>query len=137
MKYLSKINTHKILSLILWFIALHSFIVGIGLITMPSNIIEYLGFTSGGDRFFQEQGGMFHIIMAAAYTLPAIKINKFESLILFAIVVKISATIFLFVYYFFASRILIVLLSGITDFLMAVVILLVYILYRQQNRQIN
>ena len=132
-----KINDGKILSLVLWLIALHSFVVGIGLITMPLSIIEFLGFNSGGDRFFQDQGGMFHIIMAVAYSLPALKISKFESLVLFAIIVKFSATIFLFIYYFFANRILIVLLSGVTDCLMAVVIMLAYILYHQQYQKVH
>ncbi len=132
-----KINDDKILSLVLWLIALHSFIVGAGLIAMPSKIIELLGFNSGGDRFFQEQGGMFHIIMVVAYSLPALKISKFESMVLFAIIVKFSATIFLFSYYFFANRILIVLLSGITDCLMAMVIMLAYILYRKQYQRVH
>lgn len=132
-----KINNRKILSLVLWFIALHSLVVGIGLIAMPPKIIEFLGFNSGGDRFFPAQGGMFHIIMAIAYSLPALRISKFEALVLFSIIVKFSATIFLFFYYFFATGILIVLLSGITDLLMGVLILLAYILYRQQNQGIH
>lgn len=132
-----KINNGKILSFILWLIAFHSFIVGIGLLTMPSNIIEFLGFNSSGDRFFQDQGGMFHIIMAIAYSLPAIRIRKFASLVILSIIVKFSATIFLFYYYFFTTRILIVLLSGITDCLMAVVIMPAYILYRQQYQAIH
>lgn len=132
-----KIKHGKILSLVLWLIALHSFFVGVGLLTMPSKIIEFLGFNSGGDRFFPDQGGMFHIIMAIAYSLPAIKISKFESLVIFSIIVKFSATIFLSFYYFFASSILIVLLSGITDWLMGVAIILTYILYRQQHQGIH
>ena len=129
---MKKIDHGNILSMILWLIALHSFIVGIGLIVMPPHLMEFLGFNSCGDRFFQCQGGLFHIVMAVAYSLAALKTSKFECLILFSIIVKFSATIFLFIYYFFAAQIWMVLLSGITDCLMGIVILLEYALYRQK-----
>ena len=127
---MKKINHGNILSMILWLIALHSFIVGIGLIVMPPQLMEFLGFNSLGDRFFQSQGGVFHIVMA--YSLAALRTSRFECLILFSIIVKFSATIFLFIYYFFAAQIWMVLLSGITDCLMGIVILLEYALYRQK-----
>ena len=129
---MKKINHGNILSMILWLIALHSFIVGIGLIVMPPQLMEFLGFNSLGDRFFQSQGGVFHIVMAIAYSLAALRTSRFECLILFSIIVKFSATIFLFIYYFFAAQIWMVLLSGITDCLMGIVILLEYALYRQK-----
>jgi len=131
---MNKIDHSTILSMILWLIAFHSFIVGIGLIAMPPQLMELLGFNSGGDRFFPSQGGVFHIVMAVAYSLAALRTSRFECLIIFSIIVKFSATIFLFVYYFFAVQIWMVLLSGITDCLMGIVILWAYLLYRQKNQ---
>jgi uncharacterized membrane protein YbhN (UPF0104 family) len=64
-------DRRKILSVILWLIAVHSFTVGVGMILMPTALIEFLGFKSGLDRFFSYQGGVFHIIMAVAYLLAA------------------------------------------------------------------
>jgi hypothetical protein len=123
---MKKIDHGNILSMILWLVALHSFIVGIGLIVMPPQL------NSGGDRFFQSQGGVFHIVMTIAYSLAALRTSRFECLILFSIIVKFSATIFLFIYYFFAVQIWMVLLSGITDCLMGIVILWMYVLYSQK-----
>jgi hypothetical protein len=126
----------KSLSIILWLIALHSFFVGIGLIVMPIPVMEFLGYNSCADRFFPTQGGVFHIIMAIAYSLAALRTKRFECMILFSIIVKFSATFFLFTYYFLVSPIWMVLLSGITDCLMGIVILWAYLLYRQKNQNL-
>jgi hypothetical protein len=128
-------NNSKILSILLWLIALHSFFVGIGLIVMPLPVMEFLGYNSCADRFFPTQGGVFHIIMAIAYSLAALRTKRFECMILFSIIVKFSATIFLFAYYFLVSQIWMVLLSGITDCLMAIAILWAYNLYKKQNQK--
>jgi hypothetical protein len=73
---MKKIDHGNILSMIMWLIALHSFIAGIGLIVMPPQLMESLGFNSGGDRFFQSQVGVFHIVMAIAYSLAAFHVRK-------------------------------------------------------------
>jgi hypothetical protein len=123
-------DRRKILSVILWLIAVHSFTVGVGMILMPTALIEFLGFKSGLDRFFSYQGGVFHIIMAVAYLLAAQRAGRFEVLILFSIIVKLSATVFLFIYYLFVTQILLVLFSGVTDFLMGISVLWAYTSYK-------
>jgi hypothetical protein len=122
-------DRRKILSVILWLIAVHSFTVGVGMILMPTALMEFLGFKSGLDRFFSYQGGVFHIIMAVAYLLAAQRSERFEVLVLFSIIVKFSATVFLFVYYLFAAQLLLVLFSGVTDFLMGIALLWAYTSY--------
>jgi hypothetical protein len=103
--------------------------VGVGMILMPTALIEFLGFKSGFDRFFSYQGGVFHIIMAVAYLLAAQRAERFEILILFSIIVKFSATVFLFIYYLFVAQILLVLFSGVSDFLMGIALLWAYTFY--------
>lgn len=129
------INHGKILSIILWLVALHSFFVGVGLIVMPLPAMEFLGFHFCADRFFPTQGGVFHIVMAIAYSLAALRTKRFECMILFSIIVKFSATIFLFIYYILVSQIWMVLLSGITDSLMAIAILWAHCSYKKKNQK--
>ncbi len=122
--------SEKRLSILLWLIAVHSFIVGVGLIVMPAELMEYLGFNPTIERFFPSQGGVFHIAMSVAYALPAFNIKKFEQLIRFSIIVKVIATLFLFTYYFFFDPILLILFSGITDFMMAITLYIIFTLYK-------
>jgi hypothetical protein len=116
----------KILAVYLWLIAFHSFIVGIGLIILPSSAFEFLGFKLSFDRFFSTQGGVFHVAMSVGYGMAAYDLNRFSQLIIFTIIVKFIATIFLFVYFVVADSQSIVLLSGVSDFLMGIIVLFLY-----------
>jgi len=120
------IKADKILSVFLWLVAIHSFLVGIGLIVLPSSAFEFLGFISTFDRFFSTQGGVFHIAMAVGYAMAAYDLKRFKSLIVFSIIVKFIATIFLILYYIIISPQLLIVLSGISDFLMGLVIFYLY-----------
>lgn len=116
----------KYLSIFLWLVTIHSFFVGVGLILLPDSFLDFFGYNECTERFFPSQGGVFHIAMAVGYAMAAYNLKRYECLIIFSIVVKFMATIFLFTYFIFVSSIWLVLLSGISDFLMGSIILLLY-----------
>jgi len=118
------INPCKALSIILWLIAIHSFIVGLGLVFMPADILEIFGFTVA-EKFFSAQGGVFHIVVCMVYIGGAIDIVNNKLLIYISIAAKFIATFFLLFYYFVITDIWVVLFSGLGDFLMGLIILLV------------
>ncbi|MFZ1519905.1 MAG: hypothetical protein WAU11_14075 [Ignavibacteriaceae bacterium] len=116
----------KILSVFLWLVAIHSFLVGIGLIVLPTSVFKFLGYESTFDRFFSTQGGVFHIVMAIGYAMAGYDKKRFECLIIFSIIVKFIATLFLIIYFILISSQLLIVLSGISDFMMCLVILFLY-----------
>ena len=59
------------------------------------------------------------------------KIGKSDEIITFAIVAKFIATLFLLSYFFFKNPIWMVLISGIGDFLMGVVLLVIFHNYKK------
>lgn len=120
-------NYGKILSIFLWLVALHSLLVGFGLIVMPGSLMEWLGYGSCNERFFRSQGGVFHIAMAVGYALAAYNVKRFECLVIFSVVVKLIATVFLFSYSFFVKFLHVIILSGVSDFFMGVVILVLFV----------
>ena len=70
--------------------------------------------------------------MSVAYLLAAVALERFAALVLFAIVAKLMAAMFLFVYYFAVDGIWIVLLSGIGDGVMGLALLLAFRAYRRR-----
>lgn len=127
------LKVDKLLSVFLLLVTFHSIVVGLGLILLPSSIFQYLGFNPTFDRFFSTQGGVFHIAMSFCYGLAAINTKKFEYLIVFTIIVKFIATIFLTAYYFLITDNLIIILSGVTDFLTAFIVIMLYKKLRRFN----
>ena len=117
------LKSDKILSLFLWLVAIHSFLVGIGLIFSPSEVFEFLGFNSTFDRFFSTQGGVFHIAMAVCYGMAAVNLVKYKQLIIFSIIVKFIATVFLLSYFLIISSQWMIIFSAISDFLMGTILL--------------
>ncbi len=122
-----KMAAEKRLQWLLYFMAIHSFGVGIGLILQPESLMRLLGFPEITQPFFPAQGGIFHLIMAAAYFLAGWDRNKYSSLITFSIFVKTVATFFLFSFYIFIKAVPLLILSGAGDGMMA---LLLYLFYR-------
>ncbi len=112
----------KRLSILLWLVGIHSFIVGIGLIAHPEPVLAYWGFSRVTENFFPAQGGVFHVLMAIGYVMAALNLEQNRGLVVFSIIVKGLATVFLFTYYFAVEPISLVLLSGIVDGLMALLI---------------
>lgn len=114
----------KLLSTVLWLVALHSIAMGLALIVQPTLLMKLSGFSPECERFFPAQGGVFHILMAVAYVMGATDIEKYHYLIVFSIIVKTLATLFLMVYCFAVEFKWIVLLSGIGDGVMGLIIFL-------------
>ncbi len=121
----------KLLSTVLWLIAVHSIAIGLLLITQPAVLMELAGFNAKCEQFFPAQGGVFHLLMALAYSMGAANIRKYHYLIVFSIIVKAVATVFLLVYCFTVELKWVILLSGITDAAMGLMIFaaLQYYLY--------
>lgn len=122
----------KLLSIFLFLVALHSICVGIGLIIFPSSLFVALGFEQTFDRFFSTQGGVFHIAMAVCYVMAGYDKIKFKELIIFSIIVKFIATIFLTLYFILISSKWLIIASAASDFLMAIII---YYLYQKLNAE--
>jgi hypothetical protein len=121
----------------LWLIAIHSICFGISLVIMPVPVIEFFGFRLI-EKFFADQGGVFHLIVAVAYVWAALDLENSFKLIVLAVVTKFTAAIFLVCYFLFIGPIIMVLFSGIIDFLMGLAVLLLYLRYRQQeNLQVS
>lgn len=123
---MKSINYEKILSFFLWFVALHSLSVGLGLIIMPDSFMKSLGYEFCNERFFRSQGGVFHIAMAVGYAMVAYNLKRFECIVIFSIVVKLIAAVFLFSYSLFINPLIVIVLSGISDLLMCIIILFLY-----------
>ncbi len=115
-------NKIEILRLILILTAIHSFVVGMLLISLPSNIIELFGYSADSERFFRTQGGVFHIVMALGYWMASRDILNSQVLIKFIILVKLIATAFLLIYYFFVTSLFIIISSGIVDLIIGIII---------------
>ncbi len=131
------INPRSRLAFVLFLIAIHSFLVGVGLIIRPAMLMKLLGFGLCYERFFPTQGGVFHIAMAIGYTMAALKVDKYRCLIHFSIIVKSVAALYLFIYYFIMNSLWIILVSGIGDGLMALVIFLSLLFYVRSDGNSN
>lgn len=116
----------KYLSIFLWLIGVHSFLVGIGLIFIPPSFLNYFGFVNYTASFFQVQGGVFHIAMSIAYVTAGRDVPNSSQLIRFIIVVKLLAFIFLIIYFIFMLNSWMILMSGIADGVMGVIVLVLY-----------
>jgi hypothetical protein len=112
----------RMLELFLWLVALHSFLVGIALIVTPATVFVYFGYSTITEKFFPVQGGVFHIVLAIAYSMAARDVVHQQRMIMLAISAKIIATVFLFSYYFLIAPIWVVLLSGVIDGMMGSVL---------------
>jgi len=115
-------HPEKFLSTVLWLVAVHSIVMGLALITQPAILMEWSGFRSEHEHFFPAQGGVFHLLMAVAYSLGAVNSQKYYFLIVFSVIVKVVATLFLFVYCFTIEFKWIILISGIGDGVMGMTI---------------
>ena len=122
------------LSVVMWIVALHSFIVGLGLIIQHPDIMKFFGFDKCMESFFPAQGGVFHIVMSFGYVLAALDSDKFYCLVLFSVIVKLCATIFLFTYYFFVESIWMVFASGIQDGILFILILYSLLSYEKWKK---
>lgn len=119
-------NPSKRFALLMWLIAIHSFCVGLALIFSSPAVFQFLGFEPYAEKFFPVQGGTFHIIMSIGYGLAAYDWKRFSGLVIFSIICKSTAFVFLVVYFIFVSQIYMVLHSAIGDGIMAVLMIYFY-----------
>ncbi len=124
-------------SMFMWIVAVHSLTAGLGLIFLPSELFEKLGYSVVSERFFVYQGGVFHIVMCIGYAFAAIGREKYEGIVFLSITAKFSATVFLLMYSFFARWVWVVFFSGIGDFIMAVMIFVLYGSLKKANRMVK
>ena len=115
------------LSIVLWLMAAHSFLVGAGLIIQVPKVMELFGHQHGHDHFFPAQGAVFHVVMAVGYALAAYDSVRFRCLISFSIFVKAVATLFLLIYFVFVDGKLMILISGIGDGIFCIILYLSFI----------
>ncbi len=126
----SRVIVQRKLPLLFWLLAVHSLGVGIGLIAAPEAWFTFFGFAQGGEPFFRIQAGVFHVVMVYIYISAALRGEM--SVILLAVAAKLTASVFLFVYYFSIDPIITVLLSGVLDGVMAAAVVL---LASSRNRE--
>ena len=120
------------LQFFLWCAAGQSLMVGFVLLSQPALIIKLLGSGSFPGYFFWAQGGVFHIILSFLFHIAARNVDSQNLMVIFSIIVKVVATIFLLVYFFFVDSILLALLAGIGEGVLGVLILFSYIFYRKR-----
>ncbi len=133
MKYIHWLKNKRLLPISLWLIAIHSFCAGTCLIVAPREVMEFFGFSAAPERFFQVQGGVFHIVMSVAYIMGSKPGKNFIYLVYFAITAKFMATVFLLLYYFLGETIWVILVSGLGDFAMG--LLLLVLLYARRRTE--
>ncbi|MCK5544947.1 MAG: hypothetical protein KAI35_07000 [Desulfobulbaceae bacterium] len=119
------------LQFFLWCAAVQSLVVGFVLLSQPYFLAKFLGVASSVGYFFWAQGGVFHIILSFLYHIAARDLDEQGSMVIFSIIVKVVATIFLLVYFFFVDSILLALFAGIGEGLLGAMILFSYLSYRK------
>ena len=120
------VSPRQWLRAILWVTCVHSALVGIGLILLPSPVLSVFGLRPFVEGFFPTQGGVFHIVMAIAYALAARSAGRNHSLLVFVISAKFIATGFPVAYYTIVTSAWILLLSAAGDGLLGLLILTAY-----------
>ena len=125
----------RYLRIFLWLVAIHSFCVGLGLMLIPLEYYDIFGFGNYHGNFFKIQAGVFHLVMVLAYLFAAMDPVKHRVMIIFSILAKFTATIFLLGYSFFGDMIWMVLVSGIADFLMGLILLFFYLKLNSLEQQ--
>ena len=124
----------RFLKAVLWLITVHSAAVGLGLIFLPNAAITFFGFDCQSERFFQAQGGVFHLVMAVAYGLAAVSERRRAYLTELAIIAKLMATLFLCSYYFLVDQVWMILASAAGDCLLGLLTLLAYLRWVRPER---
>jgi hypothetical protein len=119
-------DQRRILGIFLKLVAIHSLLVGIGLMVLPAEWQRFFGFDASTEPFFRVQAGVFHIVMAVAYLLASRLGKHTHGLVVLTICAKLIATVFLLTYYVVVSRIWIVLISAAGDAVMALIIWRLY-----------
>lgn len=112
----------KAIKVLLWLYTIHSTLVALGLVFIPSKYLNIFGLINYQGSFFQTQAGVFHLVMAVAYALAAQKADPSCPLIWFIIIAKSMAFIFLLIYYLFFEQAWVIGVSALGDGLMAFIL---------------
>jgi hypothetical protein len=120
------------LFILLWLIAIHSFIVGLILMAAPAEVFQFFGF-SDMPGFFSVQAGVFHLVMVVAYMMCAYTLTRELKMIWFCVSAKFIATVYLLIYYFLAESVWVLLVSGILDFLMGLLLWMAFVHYKNSE----
>jgi hypothetical protein len=127
------LSNRGLLVMLLWIFVIHSAVVGLLLIFLPPDSLHYFGYSNYQGRFFQVQSGVFHLVMAVAYLITALKIDDSLLLIIFIIIAKSIATIFLLLYFFLDEHIWILLPSAAGDGTMAILLIIFHNRYKKDG----
>ncbi len=119
-------SNRTLLVILLWIFVVHSTVVALLLIFLPPDSLRYFGYAGYQGSFFQIQGGVFHLVMAVAYLIAAVKTDKAGLIIIFIIIAKSIATVFLLLYFFLSEHIWVLLPSAAGDGAMAILLFLFY-----------
>jgi hypothetical protein len=104
----------------------------------PPALMAWCGFDRGLEPFFVVQNGVFHFVLAAGYALAAVNPCSHRSLVLFAIVAKSMAMLFLVVYWIAYDPRWVIVASGAGDGGMALAVgLLLRAMDREHSRQVR
>ena len=128
---MADLSNRTLLVILLWIFVVHSTVVALLLMFMPADSLNFFGYSEYQGRFFQVQGGVFHLVMAVAYLIAAIKTDNSSLIIIFIIIAKTIATVFLLLYFFLDEHIWVLLPSAAGDGAMAV---LLYLFYRRYSK---
>ncbi len=132
---MKSIKIKRNLAVFLWLVTIHTIIVGICLIFIPESLMPVFGFEIFSGNFFRAQGGVFHVAMSVVYIIIARNFEKSKELIFIIIIVKMIAAIFLITYYLLINSIYTILFSGIGDFLMGIITLMLYLNYQKSKKK--
>lgn len=124
-------NSQHLLFYFLIAVALHSIAVGVALMLFPLEWLNWFGYHAR-EKFFPTQAGIFHLVMGAAYCGAALRMNASPDLLLFSVMAKFTATVFLLTYYFFVNDITIIFISGIGDLIMGSIILYLHLILKKR-----
>lgn len=118
--------------ILLWLIAIHSFIIGVMMISGTLDVFKFFGFPYHGG-FFTIQAGVFHLVLAMGYLMTAYNLNKQSLLIWFCISAKLMAAVFLLLYFAVFEPIWMILISGAVDLLMGLLLLQAYNRFKRSS----
>lgn len=123
----SNLGARRKLQAVLFIMVVHSAATGLLLMTLPAEWLAWFGLAVHPQRFFPCQGGVFHIIMAAAYGAGMIHPVKNALLIRFSIFVKICAALFLLIFFLFQEMVPFILLNAVLDGLLGGLLFFTYV----------
>ncbi|MEW6365257.1 MAG: hypothetical protein AB1714_11555 [Acidobacteriota bacterium] len=113
----------RIESWLIHLIALHSIVVGVFLLILPPWAVRFGGFGEVSPPFFAHQAGAFHLVVAAAYLIEYLRYRG----VIILVFAKALATVFLFACTLLDGAPWIVPFSGVADFMMGAVVLVVHL----------